>query len=936
TVGSAYDPADNPDRLLSLDPFPLIGPASLATTLRRRYHDLTPHSAGVLSDTHAGGLRRDLSALLATGFTPASGDPETDTARLHTLDPMPGVHTEETAGFGVPTWGHLRSYYRDILPVSGELAPRPPVFDQPGQPDDVGLSPVLTYATLGFAFATNGGAIEFNVYPLVVLWNPYTRPMAAHTYEVGIRIPPPGANLQFQVSDPALTPRVWEARETRDVGHEGYLLGSATDPGIGDTTGRYFRFNVRTDVLQPGESVVYTLPANATYNRNATTPCSVDLRPGLEDQNFARLPGGSLDATESSWDYRVVAAAPYFKAVPNRSIWSGVRFANIADFNATTDENGSPISTAGRTELRGALDAYLGEPRSAAVTTVAQADIWDPRRNRWYQVASAVQYGAPSVPAGHILQGGEDVPVTDAIPGDTPGAVMMLSAVFARGGNNATIQASTSNNYSWLINGNPRAPAHFKTRRDDTGTTNYAARVDIGPWPTWFVTDAPGDRASAGFGHDWQAGAPIAAPLFEARADAESTLNLGRLQHANLSLVGTQPAYPLGNSRADPRFFTVDRLSDTTMVRGTTNPELARAHAVYYDNSYLLNRTLWDRYFLSTVPRSGPLEPVNPLITVRADTTADLTDPAQAAAGLLVNGAFNVNSTSEQAWRALLGAVNQLAYDPVTGGPPATGSRASALSRFEHPTADTTVPATGGDPADLWRGYRELDETEIAQLARNIVTEVRARGPFVSLADFVNRRLIDNPGTPEDERLKGALQAALDATQRTLPGAYAANNTDGTHWQNAALRTFTSIANNNRDFHRLDSALGSALGVTDHASGRRVITDSAQTEHAAFRRLAAGAPKFLTQGDVLATIGGEISARSDTFTVRAYGEVTDPLDPTAPATARAWCEAVVQRLPDYHSPGLDPSQTPAAGSDNARFGRRFEIVSFRWLNPDDI
>ncbi|MFH1499056.1 MAG: hypothetical protein ABII82_14665, partial [Verrucomicrobiota bacterium] len=132
TIGSAYDPASGADRILSLDQFPLIGPATLATTLRRRYHDLTPHSAGVLSDTHAGGLRRDLSALLATGFTPASGDPETDTARLHTLDPMPGLHSEETAGFGVPTWGHLRSYYRDILPVSGELAPRPPVFDQPG------------------------------------------------------------------------------------------------------------------------------------------------------------------------------------------------------------------------------------------------------------------------------------------------------------------------------------------------------------------------------------------------------------------------------------------------------------------------------------------------------------------------------------------------------------------------------------------------------------------------------------------------------------------------------------------------------------------------------------------------------------------------------------------------------------------------------------
>jgi len=53
------------------------------------------------------------------------------------------------------------------------------------------------------------------------------------------------------------------------------------------------------------------------------------------------------------------------------------------------------------------------------------------------------------------------------------------------------------------------------------------------------------------------------------------------------------------------------------------------------------------------------------------------------------------------------------------------------------------------------------------------------------------------------------------------------------------------------------------------------------------------------QGDVLQSIGSVLTARSDTFVIRTYGEVLNPLDSTAAPISRAWCEAVVQRLPDY-------------------------------------
>jgi len=56
---------------------------------------------------------------------------------------------------------------------------------------------------------------------------------------------------------------------------------------------------------------------------------------------------------------------------------------------------------------------------------------------------------------------------------------------------------------------------------------------------------------------------------------------------------------------------------------------------------------------------------------------------------------------------------------------------------------------------------------------------------------------------------------------------------------------------------------------------------------------AAMMPGWLTQGDVLTPLAPVISARSDTFLIRAYGE------PDVDTGAKRYCEAVVQRIPDY-------------------------------------
>ena len=65
------------------------------------------------------------------------------------------------------------------------------------------------------------------------------------------------------------------------------------------------------------------------------------------------------------------------------------------------------------------------------------------------------------------------------------------------------------------------------------------------------------------------------------------------------------------------------------------------------------------------------------------------------------------------------------------------------------------------------------------------------------------------------------------------------------------------------------------------------------------RRSTDGIAGSITQANVLRALAPRLSARSDTFRIRAYGEVRDSSDNII---AMAMCEAVVQRLPEYVDP----------------------------------
>ena len=172
----------------------------------------------------------------------------------------------------------------------------------------------------------------------------------------------------------------------------------------------------------------------------------------------------------------------------------------------------------------------------------------------------------------------------------------------------------------------------------------------------------------------------------------------------------------------------------------------------------------------------------------------------------------------------------------------------------------------------------------------------------MSFSDFVNRRI----GASTDLRTyHGAIQEAIE--QAGINGN-----------QSAGIRASTSdVIPNYSNYGIFPYATGSYLGSRNNATG---------------------VPMEVNQANILLPLAPRLSARSDTFKIRAYGEVRDADDKII---AQATCEAVVQRLPEYvdsetDDPWDDDSETPTLNSTNQTYGRRFEIQSFRWLDQSEV
>jgi len=430
---------------------------------------------------------------------------------------------------------------------------------------------------------------------------------------------------------------------------------------------------------------------------------------------------------------------------------------------------------------------------------------------------------------------------------------------------------------------------------------------------------------------------------------------LAQLQHADLTgddlnaSVGHQPGNAVGNSYATPfvkRSLAAQARTSYELVGTASNQSgTTNSSTTYYDISHLLNTSLWDSYFFSTIPRSGPTVPENPtLLTLDSDEQSPgLKDPLTAASLLVTDGAFNVNSTDKNAWKAFLASAKHFKH----AAGPATGAEAAFPRSLEQISPSAGQPT--GTEADSFSGYRRLTDDQIDALAGEIVKQVRLRGPFVSVSHFVNRALAKIDSQPALSR-SGSLQSAIDESgvniafqgkKNGFKNVSASEDAVTLRWKNNGPRAdYDGGDTDGRPadadskhpdwaYTSVDNNFGAVASIV---ADQEMLKDATYIPEQGYR--STGIPGWLTQADVLQVIGGSITAKSDTFRIRAFGEA---LDANGKSTAKAWCEAIIQRTPSY----VDPANAPTArgvelSNLNKTYGRKYQIVSFRWLSAQEI
>ena len=545
-------------------------------------------------------------------------------------------------------------------------------------------------------------------------------------------------------------------------------------------------------------------------------------------------------------------------------------------------------------------------------------------------------------------------------------------------------------------------------------------------------------RALGGVSHLAQGSTSV----IEIEIPQTAPLSIGQLMHANVSTSDLFPYRTVGNSFPN----TVVPL-DKSWTYGT--PYTVTQYtggATFADMSYLMNNALWDNFFFSgaaPVLKSGKTGNYNSVRNLKAQDvlnnfangtgklanpslrlyqpfgisdapyafgfTGDVSTPAflntadrnvttiapdgwkKMSSYLLNDGAFNVNSTSVEAWTALYASLKGLGI----------GSNSKTNAQFPRIIGPTGQAVTINDlkKSSYWNGFINLSDTQIKALAVATVAEVKARAKFFYRTERdqdytpLTRRFLGFPAAQEPatpllgmcefiNRFLGPTKKfSADITYSLYPlPTSATSNTGAAYPDNFPAPASTAAASPNKykwmirsgvlesAIARADKTLGSDTLASTPSNGAiidpavshnwknngatnggstgmppgvfwrnvEVLTpeDNTNRTHNGF-----GAAGCLFQGDLLQSLGPRLATRSDTFTIRAYGEATD----NSGANANCVIELVVQRTPEYINNNTQPHEriedlksTNVSKAVNSLLGRRFIIISARWLSKSEI
>lgn len=932
------------------------GIESVKQKVREKIDDFTVYSRSVLADPVAGGMKADLSAYLEDGAVNTVG---TLKGIRDTDGIIADLPNRTQAG---PKYGMLRNWYALRNQITGSLKDRVIGEQLPATTaassariTDPGaafvkplIQPVMTEAVYYLRHVINtqtspAKMVEL-IYPRVVLWNPFNTKLKttghivhfdfrlSHNAKVSWNNALTGApesktlnlNLNFNYSYPQhlafyLPATEFEPGEALCFTAGGSSRITAYTAGDSDV-----RQNVLSATSNPADLKCYSRewPGNADLP-TTFSPTNASI---TYDSNSSII----WNTTNRTQGVQLHSLSGYSGAVKIPDLLSGsgppvVR--QISLDNYSRGNNGRWLVGYSPTRLYQLTDAAAGgvQPDSLLAFGARYRYLYETYANR-------VQGGTNNEPwyAAPMIHQNIGAPNIHRWPMDNIFGLAYINVTGISGG---------SGNGPHLYAYGPIAQARQWSEWLDPEV--LAHRSSGGKYRTSVFTDASFSTSNTTY------------PVYDLPSTSAPLVSLGALQHVQLSPFVWHPTQTIGQSFFPPYIPSrpvatsrsvaeesslwndkVKYLSDSNYdITGFDKIGGATKDILFNDISFEVNQALWDRYFLSAIPRSGATSAWNgdswdlntplPNSRLKIDPSiskngskSELTNFFRSSRSLWLDGGFNVNSTSVNAWESLLRSFRDITLPNRTGSAGSITGTAYAGVLVPEAGATKAIPPTDDK---FWNAYRKLTDDEIRNLATEITNQVRQRGPFLGVSDFVNRRLVLTTDTKRGKHaFSGVIQSAID----TVSGI---NDSRQAGWtmptKSAADSSFKYGA--------------------DYWGGP--IADPEKQNYEAYQSpgltgtLAegVGAAGHINQGDILQQIGSVLVARGDTFVVRGYGEAQDA---SGTVTARAWCEAVVQRTPIPIDPddsvgGLNPKSNATGAMD---FGRAFRIESFRWLSPDEV
>ncbi len=920
-MGKLLDDPSPAEKAPTLGAADFIGGGSGLRPSREFRHDLSACSVGLLTNTATGGWRKDFSLLTENWsrvgtsnlpffrLTPANNASAAIPTSVNPLAARSMIYPWSAyrggAGFipiyqhgAVASWEHLKDYilaYREKgmnIPVGGNARIASVSTPIDGEAFSflhrVRVLPVIARVQWVFSHWAAGSGDNYEprllLTPVVTMWNPYNVEM---TFS--------GVPLTFSLHKPLPVALKYTIGAAAAASFSCLTSGSTNYPSSLSSSGVLNYVISSPFTLKPGETRVFSPTATP-----AEASASLQLQQGYRSRGGHYFP------------LRTGAAAVLFPAATTMR----------AEARFDTAFSDGPAAGSASTGVGIYLDMSFGGARHLAYRMT-----YTPRvATEMYKPIS----GLASSP-----------PLSSAASNPTPFMTTIFGARMASRTHIAAkgfVQSSPLVNYT-AMGGKDMVEVTI-TRH--YGGTNHPVNS---PFDYSFEKVAPAgdsllpnesDSTGRGYIVTGFTKADGLSRCVIAELPTRPVVSLMELQNWDIRYENPIPPFAfniVGNSDASP-LLPADAVVNKADAGLATN--------LQHDDSYCANHLLFDDWFFSSITRTpngfgnggsvqktyadfvsgkAPLaiRGYRPLAEDYAEAAASSSATAlfnkhanrndswrTIASRIEVSGMFNVNSTSVTAWRALLGHARGQKIPHIresgAGWSVALSDESDhAMSRFSVAgDVESRQPGSSGafPEAAEFAGYRVFGEEMLDSLAERIVGQVRRRGPFLSLAEFVNRQLSSG-----DLALAGAVQTALDELSES-------SSTD-------PYAGITSVID------KVASATPPAAADAEYRF------PAAASGHSTY-----GLPGWTRQADVLRPLAPILSARDDTFTIRAYG---DARDPSGNITASAVCEAVVRRVREFVDPrdAADSLNQPALGV-NKTFGRGYRIESFRWVDPSEV